>query len=192
MILFTLLLTSLTTADHALFDSVPVAQVNPHNNCNEQSQTPGNSCTQKSSSSVPSYFPQNMILQTHSMVNTNRDLNSNYNQQPLTVGKPHTTENFFTKYMCRERKILVDWQALLAPCKVGNYFLSLDEVVGDLRSRVRTYVRTFVRPSPFFLETVHYFFLKLYTYLGLVSVRKMLHNSLKWPKSFLSNQSMFF
>ena len=38
-------------------------------------------------------------------------------------------------------------------------FWSLDEVVGDLRS----HVRSFVRASRVFSETVHYFFLKLYS-----------------------------
>ena len=39
---------------------------------------------------------------------------------------------------------------------------------------VRTCVRLCVRASRVFSETVHYFFLKLYSYLWFVSARKMI------------------
>ena len=42
----------------------------------------------------------------------------------------------------------------------------------DPMSRVCLYIRTSVCGWRFFLETVHYFFLKLYGKLGLVSVKK--------------------
>ena len=56
------------------------------------------------------------------------------------------------------------------------HFWSLDEVVGDLRSRVRTSVRSSVRSSvrhAFSRKPFITFFLKLYSWLGLVSARKM-------------------
>ena len=60
--------------------------------------------------------------------------------------------------------------AFVLYCK---FVWSLNEVVGDLRIHVRASVRTSVRPSRCCSKTVHYFFLKLCSQLGLVSVIKI-------------------
>ena len=54
-------------------------------------------------------------------------------------------------------------------CKSFASFWSLDEVVGDLRSRVCPSVCA----SRFFSETIHYFFLKRYSFYGLYNGEKM-------------------